>query len=130
MARHGLGDRVVFAGRVPYRDSLLAMASADALVQTSIGFETQGMTVFEATAVGTRSIVSDPAIAGELPAGSAWQPTDGSIRALASVIAEVDAEVRAGSAAPLTAEAGASLLQSTQTARMIEIYERVVAGRA
>ncbi len=35
---------VVFAGRMPYGESLQRLAAADALVQTSIGFETQGMT--------------------------------------------------------------------------------------
>lgn len=130
VARHGLGDRVVFAGRVPYRDSLVAMATADALVQTSIGFETQGMTVFEATVVGTRSIVSDPAIAGELPSGSFWQPADGSVRALAATIAAVAADVRSGEAASVPSGAGDALLQSTQTERMIAVYERVVSGRA
>lgn len=130
VARHGLGDRVVFAGRVPYRDSLVAMATADVLVQTSIGFETQGMTVFEATVVGTRSIVSDPAIAAELPEGVAWQPADGSVRALADTIAEVAASVRSERAEPLALDTGEALLQSAQTARMIAIYERVIRDRA
>jgi glycosyltransferase involved in cell wall biosynthesis len=129
VARHGLGDKVVFAGRVPYRESLEAMARADVLVQTSIGFETQGMTVFEATVLGTRSIVSDPAIAAELPEGSSWQPSDGSVRALAASIAEVSDALRSGDASRVPAAAGTALLQSTQTARMIEIYERVIADR-
>jgi glycosyltransferase involved in cell wall biosynthesis len=129
VARHGLSDRVVFVGRVPYRESLEAMARADALVQTSIGFETQGMTVFEATVVGTRSIVSDPAIAAELPAGSYWQPADGSVRALAATITEVAEALRSGAADRVPATAGTALLQSTQTERMIGIYERVIADR-
>jgi glycosyltransferase involved in cell wall biosynthesis len=129
VARHGLGDRVVFAGRVPYRESLEAMARADALVQTSIGFETQGMTVFEATVVGTRSIVSDPAIAAELPAGSYWQPVDGSVQALAATIAEVAEALRSGIADRVPVAAGTALLQSTQTERMIGIYQRVIADR-
>lgn len=127
VARHGLQDSVVFAGRVPYRESLLAMAGADALVQTSIGFETQGMTVFEATVVGTRSIVSDPAIAGELPDGAYWQPRDGSVAALAETIAEVTTAVRAGTLAAMPGNTGEELRQSAQTRRMIDIYERVVA---
>ncbi|PSL38448.1 glycosyltransferase involved in cell wall biosynthesis [Labedella gwakjiensis] len=126
VARHGLQDTVVFAGRVPYRESLLAMAGADALVQTSIGFETQGMTVFEATVVGTRSIVSDPSIAGELPAGAYWQPRDGSVEALGEIIAQVSAAVRAGEVSPIPAITGEGLLQSAQTRRMIGIYERVL----
>ncbi|RUR01643.1 glycosyltransferase [Labedella endophytica] len=124
--RHGLGDRVVFAGRVPYRESLRAMGAADALVQTSIGFETQGMTVFEATVMGTRSIVSDPAVAGELPAGSHWQPRDGSIAALAETLAEVSTAIRTGTLRPMPGNTGDGLRQSAQTERMIAVYERVL----
>ncbi|MGC5184029.1 hypothetical protein ACPXBI_28670, partial [Escherichia coli] len=35
-----------FSGRMPYAQTLARLAEADAVVQTSIGFETQGMTVF------------------------------------------------------------------------------------
>ena len=56
----GLDRTVVFAGRLPYTQTLGRIAAADAVVQTSIGFETQGMTVFEAAALGTPSIISDP----------------------------------------------------------------------
>jgi glycosyltransferase involved in cell wall biosynthesis len=125
VAQHRLADKVVFAGRVPYGESLEAMARADVLVQTSIGFETQGMTVFEATALGTRSIVSDPAIAAELPAEVRWTPDDGSVAALARVIRSAAAEIRSESTRPVPAEVGRQFLQSAQTARMIAIYERV-----
>src|SRR5690606_27922233 len=37
-------DGIRFAGRLPYADTLARIAAADAVVQTSIGFETQGMT--------------------------------------------------------------------------------------
>ncbi|MFT4229489.1 MAG: glycosyltransferase, partial [Microbacterium sp.] len=53
--RRGLTASVVFGGRMPYPDTLRRIAAADALVQTSIGFETQGMTPFEAAALGTPS---------------------------------------------------------------------------
>ncbi len=125
--RHGLGDRVVFAGRVPYRESLRAMADADALVQTSIGFETQGMTVFEATVMGTPSIVSDPAVAAELPGDVIRQPTDGSVAALASALSETVTAITRGELSRVAEERGRAYLQSTQTERMVAIYERVVA---
>ena len=53
---------VAFAGRLPYAETLRRIAAADAVVQTSIGFETQGMTVFEAASLGTPAVVSDPDI--------------------------------------------------------------------
>ncbi len=127
---HGLGDRVRFAGKVPYRDALAAIASADALVQTSIGFETQGMTVFEAAALGTPSIVSDPNIAGELPEGTFWQPDDGSVGALAEAIRAVAGGVASGARLVVEPQTSEEFRQSHQTARMIEVYERVRAGRS
>ncbi len=44
--------------RMPRR--CVAIQAADAVVQTSIGFETQGMTVFEAASLGTPAVVSRP----------------------------------------------------------------------
>ncbi|MFM2412186.1 MAG: hypothetical protein RLZZ587_519, partial [Actinomycetota bacterium] len=46
-------DFVRFVGGLPYRDTLQVIANADVLVQSSNGFETQGMTVTEALALGT-----------------------------------------------------------------------------
>ena len=63
--------RIRFAGRIAYADVLARIAAADAVVQTSIGFETQGMTPFEAATLGTPTIVSDPDIAAEL-CGGLW----------------------------------------------------------
>jgi glycosyltransferase involved in cell wall biosynthesis len=126
---HGLAGRVVFAGKVPYPEALAAIASADALVQTSIGFETQGMTVFEAAALGTPSIVSDPNIAGELPDGVYWQPADGSVDALADAIRVVAADVASGSRRVVEPQTSQVFRQSYQTERMIAVYERVLARR-
>ena len=69
---------VVFAGRLPYAETLRRIAAADAVVQTSIGFETQGMTVFEAASLGTPAVVSDPDIGAELGSGF-WPVGDGLI---------------------------------------------------
>lgn len=128
VAQHDLTERVVFAGRVPYRDSLGAIADADALVQTSIGFETQGMTVFEAAALGTPSIVSDPNIAGELPDGVYWQPADGSVAALAETIRAVAEDIAAGRSKTLAPAESLEFRQSHQTARTLAVYASVLAS--
>lgn len=67
-------SNVHFAGKLSYADTLARIAAADALVQTSIGFETQGMTPFEAATLGTPSVISDPDIAAELGADSGPRP--------------------------------------------------------
>lgn len=118
---------VVFAGRMPYSESLRRLAAADALVQTSIGFETQGMTPFEAAALGTPSIVSDPDIATELGSGL-WAVRDGSIEALAETLRRAAADIEAGTAPTPDAGIRESFRQSSRTAAMLDVYQRVLAA--
>ncbi|MFH8251083.1 glycosyltransferase [Microbacterium sp. B2969] len=118
---------VVFAGRLPYVETLRRIRAADAVVQTSIGFETQGMTVFEAAALGTPSIVSDPDIAAELGSGH-WSPSGSSTAALAAVLRRAAADIEAGAAPAPDASIRERFRQSSRTAAMVEVYERVLAG--
>ena len=127
VAERGLGDRVRFEGGVPYPRALRAIAEADALVQTSIGFETQGMTVFEALALGTPVVVSDPEIAEELGAGWGWPVAGPTVGDLAEALALAVREIESGAAPALDEAARAAYLQSTQTRAMIRLYERVLA---
>ncbi len=127
VARRRPAASVVFAGRLTYLDTLRAIADADALVQTSIGFETQGMTPFEAAALGTPAVISDPDIAGELGSG-VWQVADASVPALAAALRRATADVAAGVAPtpdPVVAE---RFRQSSRTAAMIAVYDRVRGG--
>lgn len=128
---------VHFAGKLTYAETLARIAAADALVQTSIGFETQGMTPFEAATLGTPSVISDPDIAEELGGGLWAVPfADGSgpppvderqrIEALAQTLRQAASDIASGTApVPLTSTAEA-FRQSSRTAAMIEIYERVL----
>lgn len=132
---------VRFAGKLSYPQTLARIAAADALVQTSIGFETQGMTPFEAATLGTPSIISDPDIAAEL-GGGFWAVDDSApagsespreqegrrIAALAETLRQAASDIESGRAprpVPATAEA---FRQSSRTAAMIEIYRRVLTG--
>jgi len=117
---------VVFAGRMPYAETLRRLAGADALVQTSIGFETQGMTPFEAASLGTPSIVSDADIAAELASGL-WPVRDASIDALAETLRRAAADIQAGAAPPVDPSVAARFRQSSRTAAMVEVYQRVLA---
>jgi glycosyltransferase involved in cell wall biosynthesis len=122
--------RVVFAGRTPYHETLRRIRAADAVVQTSIGFETQGMTVFEAASLGTPSIVSDPDIAAELGSGF-WSVTSGreadaSVSALADALRRAAADIEAGAAPVPSASVRERFRQSSRTAAMVEVYERVL----
>jgi 1,2-diacylglycerol 3-alpha-glucosyltransferase len=125
--RAGLGDRVRFMGQVPYPQMLSAIARADALVQTSRGFETQGLTISEAIALGTPVVLCDPAIASELPQNSFWLCEDGSVDGLAEVLQQAASDLAAGSAPAPSVRDATMLLESTRVAELERVYERVLA---
>lgn len=112
-----------FSGRMPYADTLARLADADAVVQTSIGFETQGMTVFEAASLGTPAVISDPDIAAELGAG-VWRVTDATVSALAQTLRRAAADIAAGSPVAVDPTIGERFRQSSRTAAMVAVYAR------
>ena len=123
----GLENQVILHGRAPHARMLAHFAKADALVQTSVGFETQGMTVFEAAAVGTPSILCDSNIAEEFAPGSHWVVEDESIEALARGLQKAVADIRAGDRRGDSLLGDESLLQSGLTKRAVAIYEELLA---
>lgn len=124
-------DNVRFAGRLTYPQTLARIAAADALVQTSIGFETQGMTPFEAATLGTPSVISDPDIAAELGGGLWAVPgaagTEEQRRAgLVETLRRAASDIASGTAPTPVREVSEAFRQSSRTAAMIEIYARVL----
>lgn len=118
---------VTFAGRLPYAETLRRLADADAVVQTSIGFETQGMTVFEAASLGTPAVVSDPDIAAELGSGT-WTVADATVAALAETLRRASADITAGSPVTPDPSVAERFRQSSRTAAMVAVYGRAVAA--
>lgn len=112
---------VFFLGSLPYRETLRRIRSADALVQTSIGFETQGMTIFEAATLGTPSIVCDPDLVAELGSG-VWAVPDGATESLADVLRTAVADIRSGAAPVPDPSIAERFRQSSRTAAMLEVY--------
>lgn len=126
----GLSSRVTLAGPVPHDEALRAIHDADALVQTSVGFETQGLTPFEAALLGTPTIFCDPAIAADVRVAPAWLAADASVAALAQTLAEaVEALAAAPGGLRVPAEQTAEFLQSVQTAQLLAVYERALRTR-
>ena len=127
---------VTFAGRMPYARTLRRIAAADAVVQTSVGFETQGMTIFEAASLGTPAVVSDPDLAAELGAGF-WAVGEGgvtttrdagpSVAALADALRAAASDIAAGTPRVPDPTIRERFRQSSRTAAMIAVYERVTA---
>ncbi len=130
VARRRPTASISFAGRLPYPETLRRIAAADAVVQTSVGFETQGMTVFEAAALGTPSIVCDVDIAAELESGF-WPVGGGavdprSIGALAAALRRAVADIDAGRAPEPNPVVRETFRQSSRTAAMGEVYRRAI----
>lgn len=116
-----------FAGRLPYAETLARIAAADAVVQTSIGFETQGMTPFEAAALGTPTIVSDPDIAAELR-GGLWSVHDSSVASLGETLVRAASDIVAGRAPVPDRDVAEAFRQSSRTTAMLDVYQRVLTG--
>ena len=137
IAELGLQGRVHLAGPVPYAGALAAMRDADALVQTSIGFETQGLTPFEAAALGTPTIFCDPEIASDVAVTPSWVAAGSAVSDLAAALRAAVAEIaatsgpRSGSeldtdtvATRVAPHAGSEFLQSKRIELMLGAYER------
>lgn len=124
---YGLEHQVLFHGRAAHARMLQHFAKADALVQTSVGFETQGMTVFEAAAVGTPSILCDRNIAEEFEPDSHWVVKNDSVEALAEALMVAVNDIRNGDRRGDSLIGNELLLQSGLTKRAVAIYEELIA---
>jgi glycosyltransferase involved in cell wall biosynthesis len=108
---------------------LQIFANADVVMQTSIGFETQGLTVYESLAVGTPVLLCDPKIAAELPKKTYWLDKSGTIKSLSKTIKRAAEDVSEGSNKRDLLEDPTWLLQSALTNKMIETYKQLIAQK-
>lgn len=122
---NGLGEQVSIVGRVTHHEMLRRLADADALIQTSVGFETQGMTVYEAGVVGTPSVLCDWNIANDLPANSYWRVSNQTVDALATTLKQAYQEIIDGNSKRI--DLRSELYQSELVKRSIAIYQTVTA---
>jgi len=122
----GLHKTVQMRGRLPHKQLVATFATADLVAQSSVGFETQGMTVYESISVGTPVFVVDPKIAGELPAENVWLTPKPDVDSMARTLKKAVADIRAGNAKRAHANSEWSVLQSKLTARMIDLYEQAI----
>ncbi len=120
VAKGPLHDRVEFHGRVTHDEILNQIWQSDILVQTSVGFETQGMTVYEAGVLGTPCVLSDENIAADLPANSFWLAKDASVEALAEVITQAVADIEMGAGKVI--DLRSTMLQSSLTEQILKLY--------
>jgi len=124
-----LTKRVTFRGRVPHSELLQIFANADVVMQTSIGFETQGLTVYESAAVGTPVLLCDKKIAGELPKHTYWLDKSGTISGLSKTIKHAFKDFSEGMGKRELLKNPSWLLQSALTASMIDTYKELIAQK-
>ena len=123
-----LTKRIKFYGKLPHREILQVFADADVVMQTSIGFETQGLTVYEAASVGTPTLLCDPKIAAEMPAGSSWVDETGSIGSLAKTIKLANKQIAEGNTKRETLADNSWLYQSQISQKTIALYRQMIAN--
>ena len=122
----GLSSTATFYGRLPHRELVTRFAAADLVAQSSVGFETQGMTVYESIAVGTPVFVADPKIAAELPGEYVWLSKTPSVDDMARALTRAAKDIRSGNAKRSVDTGDWSVLQSKLTAKMIAIYKEAI----
>jgi glycosyltransferase involved in cell wall biosynthesis len=122
-----LTKRIKFFGKLPHREILQVFADADVVMQTSIGFETQGLTVYEAAAVGTPTLLCDSKIAAEMPPGSSWVDETGTIGGLAKTIKLANKQIAEGATKRETLAENKWLYQSQICLRTISLYNQMIA---
>lgn len=131
IAENGLADRITLHGSVTRREWLAAAATADALLFTSYGFDTQGMVLLEAVAVGLPIVHCDPVLRESVPEG-AGRLTDGpSAVAISETLAELVAEPVALTKMRAALDGwGDTVRQSRQVAAVLDVYREATAPPA
>ena len=118
----GVGHLVHFHGAVSHDEVLYRIRQADAVIQSSLEYETQGLTVYEAISVGTPVLVRDHAIARDLPSNWSHVIENESLGAFAAGLRQLTEMLSVGrlqNPGPLQTQ----FRQSQLTARILDIYE-------
>lgn len=126
--KHNMAN-VSLNGRLPYSEIMHIMASASLYVQTSIGFETQGMTVFEAASLGTPLVLCDKEIAKEFPPHIYYLTPNDSIEALAATIRKAYRALEGSEQKHYQLGSEYDFRQSTMTKRVLEVYQSAIDNR-
>lgn len=123
----GLSERVRFFGAVPHREVIAAMHGADLVVQTSVDYETQCLTIYESVAVGTPVILRDRGLGVDLPESLRHAAPDASIAALSRVMREQVERVRGGAPRP---EPAGQFTQSQRSREAEQLYAEALRRHA
>ncbi|MFE1594902.1 cytochrome P450 [Nocardia sp. NPDC058705] len=125
IATYRLADRIRLHGRATQGRCLEAMAAADALLFPSHGFDTQGMVLLEALAVGLPIVYCDPALDETVPEGGGVRSANPSREALTETLVKLAADRSVlAEMRKIVGELTDSVRQSRQIESVLEIYRR------
>ncbi|MEV5832457.1 cytochrome P450 [Nocardia sp. NPDC052112] len=131
IAEYRLTDRIRLHGRATQAECLTAMSEGDALLFPSNGFDTQGMVLLEAVAVGLPIIYCDPDLDESVPAGGGIRTADPSPVAIADTISKLDADRTVLAEMRLVlGKYGDSVRQSQHIGTVLEVYRQARADAA
>ncbi len=121
--KNGLKNKVQFHGAVPHDSLLSKMREMHLSVTVSYGFDTQGLTLLEATATGLPVFYCDPDLAESVPKGagvmSDGPDVDSMAEMLANIIDTPDCICEMSEAA---LKGRKQVLQSVQIKKLLEVY--------
>ena len=121
--KHNLSNRVNFFGRVPHEKVLEKMMDQHLSVTVSYGFDTQGLTLLEAEAVGLPVFFCDPDMKEVVPSAGAVFSKSPDPEEMAKTLDEIarhPEQIAAMSEAMLSHRK--EILQSTQIKKLVEVY--------
>ncbi|MET7769852.1 cytochrome P450 [Nocardia sp. NPDC005366] len=131
IAEYGLADRITLHGSITQAEWIAAASAADALLFTSCGFDTQGMVLLEAVAVGLPIVYCDPDLAESVPQGGGRRAADPSAAAIAEILAELASDpVALARMREALSGRDESVRQSHQIGGVLAVYRDAVATSA
>lgn len=125
--RHDLNNNVKFLGAVSRQEALTLLKNEHLSIINSYGFDTQGLTILEAGAVGLPVIYCDPDMNQVVLPGAGLLATDSSPAAMANLILSIIKQpelIENMSRSALSHQHQA--LQSTQIQQLLKVYRRAV----
>lgn len=125
--RHDLNNNVKFLGAVSHQEALTLLKNEHLSIINSYGFDTQGLTILEAGAVGLPVIYCDPDMNQVVLPGAGLLAADSSPTAMANLILSIIKQpelIENMSHSALSHQHQA--LQSTQIQQLLKVYRRAV----
>lgn len=122
---HFSKKQVIFLGQVPHEKIFKYLQNGHLSIINSYGFDTQGMTILEATACGLPVLYADPAMDEVVPKGGGIRAKDQSITAMTESIDYVfNHPELIQKMSQNMLKARQSVLESTQIKHLLELYQK------